>query len=93
GSAYAQFAENEKGMLAEGMAADIAVLDDDPLSVRPEQISGITILKTIVNGQLVYDTARGYLPGGSAISESTPDGRSIPMPGGGANSGSQKPTA
>ncbi len=93
GSAYAQFAENEKGMLAEGMAADIAVLDNDPLCVAPKEISEITILKTIVNGRLVYDAARGYIPGGSAISESTPDGRSIPMLGGGANSGSQKPTA
>ncbi len=74
GSAYAQFAEKEKGMLAKGMAADIAVLDDDPLSVRPEEISKIAILKTIINGKVVYDVGRGYLPGGTAISESTVDG-------------------
>lgn len=92
GSAYAQFAENRKGMLAEGMAADLTVLDDDPLSVKPERISEINILKTIVDGRLVYDSVRGYIPGGSAISESTAGGRSIPMPRGGTNSGSQKPT-
>jgi len=93
GSAYAQFAENQKGMLAAGMAADITALDDDPLSVRPEQISDIKIVKTIVNGRVVYDAEHGYNPGGRAISESSAGGRSTPMPGGGANSGSQKPTA
>ncbi len=93
GSAHAEFAESRKGMLAEGMAADITVLDRDPLSVRSHEISDISILKTIVNGGLVYDATRGYIPGGSAISESTADGSSMPMPGGGANSRSQKPTA
>ena len=38
GSAYAQFAENEKGTLAPGMLADFVVLDRDLTKVAPPEI-------------------------------------------------------
>ncbi len=55
GSAYAQFAENEKGILAPGMLADFIVLDRDIIDVAPAEILKTRVLRTVVGGQTVYD--------------------------------------
>jgi predicted amidohydrolase YtcJ len=55
GSAFAEFAEKEKGMLAPGMLADIVVLDTDITSVPPEKILATKVLRTIVGGKTVYE--------------------------------------
>ncbi len=55
GSAYAQFAENEKGMLAPGMLADFVVLDRDITNVAPAEILKTKVLRTVVGGQTVYE--------------------------------------
>ena len=55
GSAYAQFAEREKGTIAPGKLADVVVLSDDLFSIAPERIKGARVEMTIVGGKVVYD--------------------------------------
>jgi predicted amidohydrolase YtcJ len=54
GSAYAEFAEKDKGTLAPGMLADFVVLDRDITKVPPEQILQTKVLQTYVGGKNVY---------------------------------------
>ena len=54
GSAYAQFAEKEKGTLAPGMLADFVVLDRDLTKVAPPEILKTKVLRTVVGGKTVY---------------------------------------
>jgi predicted amidohydrolase YtcJ len=54
GSAYAEFAESKKGKLANGYFADFIVLDRDITAVAPPEILKIQVLRTVVNGQTVY---------------------------------------
>lgn len=56
GSAYAEFAEKEKGTLAPGMLADFAVLDRDPTAVAPEKMLGTKVLRTVVGGKKVFES-------------------------------------
>ena len=46
GSAYAQFAEKEKGTLAPGMLADFVVLDRDLTKIPPPEILKTQVLRT-----------------------------------------------
>jgi predicted amidohydrolase YtcJ len=55
GSAYAEFAEKQKGTLAAGMLADFVVLDRDLTAIPPEQILGTRVLRTVVGGRTVYE--------------------------------------
>nr|WP_252263560.1 amidohydrolase [Paracidobacterium acidisoli] len=57
GSAYAEFAETWKGILAPGYAADFVVLDRDLTAVAPNAILGATVLRTVVAGKTVYQAA------------------------------------
>ena len=54
GSAYAQFAEKEKGTLATGMLADFVVLDRDLTQVPPPEILKTRVLRTVLGGKTVY---------------------------------------
>lgn len=54
GAAYAQFMENEVGMLKPGMKADFVILDGDPMTVPVRQIADIKPLSTWVDGKAVY---------------------------------------
>jgi predicted amidohydrolase YtcJ len=56
GGAYAQHAENQKGTLAAGMLADIAVLDRDVIAAPVEEIANLVVSATIVGGRVVYET-------------------------------------
>jgi hypothetical protein len=56
GSAFAEFTEREKGQLAVGMLADLAVLSADLFTATPEQVPAITSVLTMVGGQVVHDT-------------------------------------
>jgi predicted amidohydrolase YtcJ len=58
GSAYAQFAERDKGTLAPGMLADFVVLDRDLIKVAPPQILKTRVLRTVVGGKTVYESDR-----------------------------------
>jgi predicted amidohydrolase YtcJ len=55
GSAYAEFAEDQKGMLKSGMLADLAVLSQDIFSVPANALPGTTSVLTIVGGRIVHD--------------------------------------
>jgi predicted amidohydrolase YtcJ len=55
GSAFAEFAEHEKGTIAEGMLADLAVLSQDILTVPVPELPKTKSVLTIVGGKIVYD--------------------------------------
>jgi len=56
GSAYAQFAEKDKGLLLPGMLADFVVLDRDITKVPPSEILHTRVLRTVVGGKTVYQS-------------------------------------
>jgi len=58
GSAYAQFAEKDKGTLAPGMLADFVVLDRDLTKVTPPEILQTQVLRTVVGGKTAYEAGR-----------------------------------
>jgi predicted amidohydrolase YtcJ len=54
GSAFAEFAEKEKGALAPGMLADFVVLDRDITAVPADQVLQTRVLRTVLGGNTVY---------------------------------------
>ncbi len=54
GSAFAEFEEKQKGLIAPGMLADFVELDRDVTSVAPPKILGTKVLRTVVGGKTVY---------------------------------------
>ena len=58
GSAFAEFAETEKGTLAPGALADIVILSDDIFAIAPALIRDVKVRTTIVGGRVVYDAPR-----------------------------------
>ena len=58
GSAYAEFAEREKGQVRVGMLADVAVLSQDIFTVPAEKLPATTAELTIVGGQIVREKLR-----------------------------------
>jgi hypothetical protein len=55
GSAFAEFAEKQKGKLEPGMLADFVVLDQDITAVLPPKILETKVLRTVVGGKTVYE--------------------------------------
>ena len=56
GSAAAEFAERQKGTIAPGMFADVAVLSQDIFKVPIADLPRTTSVLTIVNGRIVYES-------------------------------------
>ncbi len=56
GSAYAEFAEKHKGLLLPGYDADLIHVDRDLYTVDAPEILKTTVLETVVNGKIVYQT-------------------------------------
>ncbi|MEP6923155.1 MAG: amidohydrolase family protein, partial [Pyrinomonadaceae bacterium] len=54
-SAYAEFAENEKGQIKVGMLADLVVHSKDLLTIEPKEILMTEPIYTIFNGRIVYE--------------------------------------
>ncbi len=54
-AAYAAFAERERGTLAPGMRADLAVLSQDVFTVAPDALPATTSVLTMVDGRVVHD--------------------------------------
>jgi len=63
GGAFAMHRETEIGSLEPGKLADFTVLDRNPLSVEPEQITGIRVLATVVDGTPTYQGGGITFPG------------------------------
>ena len=54
GSAYVQFAEEEKGQLAPGMLADFIVLSEDIFEIAEEKLKDLHVEETYLGGKLCY---------------------------------------
>jgi predicted amidohydrolase YtcJ len=57
GGAWITGAERERGTLAPGRVADLAVLDRDPLSAPIDEVADLTCLLTMVGGRVVHGRA------------------------------------
>ncbi|TGE21715.1 amidohydrolase [Hymenobacter aquaticus] len=55
GSAFAEFAEKDKGTIAVGKLADVAVLSQDIFVVPPPELPRTTSVLTILGGKVVHD--------------------------------------
>ncbi len=55
GSAFAEFAEKDKGQITPGMLADFIVLDRDITGVTPAKLLETKVLRTVVGGKTVYE--------------------------------------
>ena len=53
-SAYQHFEEDKKGTLEAGKLADLVILDQNPLKIKPDKIKDIQVLETIKNGESVF---------------------------------------
>lgn len=52
--AYQYFEEDTKGTIAPGKTADFVVLDQNPLTAKPEDLADIKVLLTIKENQVVF---------------------------------------
>jgi predicted amidohydrolase YtcJ len=57
GGAHVTFAERERGVLAPGYAADLAILDRDPLTAPLDEVAGVECAFTMVGGRVVHEAA------------------------------------
>jgi hypothetical protein len=55
GSAYAEFAEHNKGTLAPGKLADMVILSQDIFRINPVEIERTKVRLTIMDGRVVYE--------------------------------------
>ena len=55
GSARAGFSEQDVGMLAPGMLADLVLIDRDLTRVAPESIRDARVMLTMVGGRVMFD--------------------------------------
>jgi predicted amidohydrolase YtcJ len=55
GSAYAEFQEHIKGTITPGKLADIVILSDNVFESDAARIRNVTVLITIVNGEVVFE--------------------------------------
>lgn len=53
-AAKSNFEEDEKGSLEKGKFADFIILDTDLMQATPDKLLGTAVLKTFVNGEMVY---------------------------------------
>ncbi len=53
-ASWVGFEENDKGTLAVGKLADIAVLAEDPFAIQPEKIKDLKVEMTLVGGEIKY---------------------------------------
>jgi predicted amidohydrolase YtcJ len=64
GSAFAEFAEKDKGTLEPGKLADLVVFGQDLFEVPPRQILSTPVDMTVVGGRVVYERVHaGARPG------------------------------
>jgi predicted amidohydrolase YtcJ len=54
-AAKGSFEENFKGSIEVGKVADFVILEKDIMTVNPTEILGVKVLKTYLNGELVFE--------------------------------------
>ncbi len=54
GAAYAEFAENRRGVIREGMDADLTVFGRDLFAVPAEELPTVPVVATVVEGQVEH---------------------------------------
>ena len=57
GGAYVEGQDQRKGRIAPGLAADLAVLSQDVLTIPTPQLPATTSLLTLVDGEVVFEDA------------------------------------
>lgn len=57
-TAYAAYEEEIKGSISVGKLADFVVLSDNLLTMDPDDIKDVTVLTTVVGGDIVFDAER-----------------------------------
>jgi predicted amidohydrolase YtcJ len=62
GAAHAEFEEQEKGTLAPGKLADLAVLSQDIFTVPPGHLLGTESVLTMVGGEIAYNSGALTVP-------------------------------
>jgi predicted amidohydrolase YtcJ len=62
GSAYAEFQEKDKGTIAPGQLADLAVLSQDIFTAPVSDLPATTSVLTMVGGEIVYNSAKLVVP-------------------------------
>lgn len=60
GSAYTMGWEDEIGSIEPGKRADLVVLDTDYLECEPDAIRDISVLRTYLGGEVVYDSGHEF---------------------------------
>ncbi len=60
GASYASFAEEYQGSLERGMIADMLVLDRDPFTCAPSELSKVKVLQTFVGGKATLKGQVGF---------------------------------
>lgn len=55
GGAYAAFQDDQKGTLQPGKLADFVVLSEDPFRMPAEDIKDLSVLMTVVGGEVAYE--------------------------------------
>ena len=53
-AAWQLFSEHEVGSLEVGKLADLVILEKDPRGVAPDEIKGIKVMETWMDGRQVY---------------------------------------
>ncbi len=62
-AAYASRQENTHGTITPGKAADLVVLDKNPMAVSSEEIRDIKVKMTMIDGQPIYQTLKSSTGG------------------------------
>jgi len=57
GAAYAEFTEQQKGIIAPGKLADLVVLDQDIFQIEPTALDKVRVLLTVMDGKIVYEAS------------------------------------
>lgn len=53
-SAFQYGEEDDKGRIAPGLRADLIIVDRNPLSCADDELRGLTVLRTVKDGKVVY---------------------------------------
>jgi predicted amidohydrolase YtcJ len=54
-AAKVNFEEKEKGSIEPGKYADFVILDKDIMTIKGNALPNVKVLKTYVNGEMVYE--------------------------------------